>query len=204
MEKQITIDKIERAIPVAVEATKEQEKLARQAKQILGYSGLLSNISGGRLQAILENLEIEILDPKSVFDYQSQFGSCVLSEMVTYLRLHTEDEEEEYDDEEEDEEPKKYKSSKRTFRVPGSSWVRSRIVDYVKAIPEFVINKAIQIKKALPQVEIFVEELQTDPDPFLVVTFETDSYKEEYYVEVWEEPKFEGRFVSVNSKKEAK
>jgi hypothetical protein len=69
-------------------------------------------------------------------------------------------------------------------------WQDTPIDRYRKPIPEFVLNKAIQIKRAVPEVTISIEELDENPDPFLVVNI---GYKEKYYIEVWEEPGFEGR-----------
>lgn len=186
------IEAIPRGVLVYQEPNKSQEKLARQAKRVLGYGGLLTYTAGGRLQATLESLGIEILDPQAVFAYQSQYGNAELSEPIQFLEESDDDEDDDEEDEEEDERPRKLKSAGRQ----NSSWYRIRIAEYAKAIPEFVVRKAIQIKEALPQVSVFVEELQRDPDPFLVVSFEGENYIEEYYVEVWEEPKFEGRFSS--------
>jgi hypothetical protein len=79
----------------------------------------------------------------------------------------------------------------------GPGWDKIEIDKYREPIPEFVINKAIQIKRRLPEVRIFVEHLSEHPDPFLVVATKHPEYqyvyKEEFYVEVWEEPKFEGK-----------
>ena len=72
-----------------------------------------------------------------------------------------------------------------------AAWEAIAISRYNRPIPEFVLNKAVQIKERLPEAEFFVEELNVKriPDPFLVVQFGL----ERYYVEVWDEAKFEGR-----------
>lgn len=56
-----------------------------------------------------------------------------------------------------------------------------------KSVPEFVLRKAIEIKRASPDVKLFVDTLDDDPDPFLVAVLG----KEYYYVEVWDESEFE-------------
>lgn len=78
-------------------------------------------------------------------------------------------------------------SYESNFNTVYFKWERVQISDYRKPIPIHVLNKAVQIKEQLPQVEIFIEELTRVPDPFLVVKFG----REEFYVEVWDEPKFE-------------
>lgn len=74
-------------------------------------------------------------------------------------------------------------------------WQRSAIPAYHQPIPEFVLHKAIQLKEALPSVVLDVEYLtrqEIDPDPFLVASFGN----ERYYIEVWDEPKFENKVLS--------
>lgn len=74
-----------------------------------------------------------------------------------------------------------------------SKWEKFHIDMYPRPIPEHVLNKAIQIKERLPSVDFFVDELRSNriPDPFLLVKLG----REEYYIEVWDEPKFEGRIT---------
>jgi len=63
---------------------------------------------------------------------------------------------------------------------------------YAKPIPEFVLRKALQIRKAVPEVAIFVREFEYVEDPFLWVGIKGGH---SYYVEVWDEPKFEERMI---------
>ncbi len=67
------------------------------------------------------------------------------------------------------------------------TWKRVPIKEYNEEIPEHVLEKAIAIKKEIGDASFFVEKLEYIPDPFLVVVCGT----EEYYIEVWDEPKFE-------------
>lgn len=201
-ERKVMIASLPRTVPVFEEPTPESERIAKRASRVLDYKGLLTFNAGGKLQAVLENLEIEVLDPKAVFEYQSKFGEAELNTAILFYEEESDsdDDSDEEDEDDEDEAPRrrylKRRQVARTRSTPGYAWHRIAISKYLKAIPEFVVNKAIQIKEALPEVKIFVEELQYDPDPFLVVTCENDNFTEQYYVEVWEEPLFEGRFMS--------
>ncbi len=73
-------------------------------------------------------------------------------------------------------------------------WVRIPVKSYNEEIPLFVISKMRQIHELCPSAEFFVEKLEADiylPDPFLVVT--NPPVRQEFYVEVWDEPKFEAK-----------
>jgi len=64
---------------------------------------------------------------------------------------------------------------------------------YYEPIPEFVLRKAVSIVEKLPQVELCVETLSNEDihdDPFLIAKF---NHEEEFYIEVWNEAKFEGK-----------
>lgn len=84
-----------------------------------------------------------------------------------------------------------------TFGIYGNNanlweWQKVNLKDYKKPIPEFVLRKALQIKEKCPGVTFFVYELikrerQINGDPFLAVCCGNDGY----FVEVWDEPKFE-------------
>jgi hypothetical protein len=74
-------------------------------------------------------------------------------------------------------------------------WVRTLIVNYQAEIPCFALSRAMEIKENYPEAQIYIESLQAQErpiaDPFLVVGIK--GYL--YYVDVWDEPKFEGRRV---------
>ena len=71
-----------------------------------------------------------------------------------------------------------------------NKWQKTEIYRYQDEIPEFVLRKALQIKQRVPSVEFFIEHIGVRHDPFLIVRYKT----QEYYVEVWAEPKFESEF----------
>lgn len=66
-------------------------------------------------------------------------------------------------------------------------WKDTSIKFYRKPIPENVLQRAIQIKQAIPEVDLHISFLtQGNPDPFLVASLGS----EKYYVDVWDEPAF--------------
>ncbi len=70
-------------------------------------------------------------------------------------------------------------------------WQKAAIANYQGEIPEFVLRKAIQIKQGVPGVEFFVEHIGKKEDPFLLARYQG----KEYYIEVWDEPKFESQLL---------
>lgn len=84
-------------------------------------------------------------------------------------------------------------------RLPSFTWERTAIKKYKGRIPDHVLLKAAQIKRACPEVRFYVDHLEETRDPFLVATLhELTSWDWQthphFYVEVWEEPDFERRF----------
>ncbi len=83
------------------------------------------------------------------------------------------------------------------------TWRITALADYALPVPEFVLRKAVAIKRALPEAQFYVDQLAVDP--FLIVTLEADGLYDSLvnhssrklnpdtaaYVEVWSEPKFE-------------
>jgi hypothetical protein len=159
----------------------ERLELGNKAASVLGYRGLKSEVTGqivvpledlGELGKALLVLDIEILDAGSVLKYQ-QDEIC---------RRNT------------DWVMEQVRSNQLTRMVTWgwnlSSWQHTKIADYGQPIPEFVLHKAVQIKEKLPKVEFHIQHL-TDPkaDPFLIAVLG----KELYFIEAWDEPRFEGR-----------
>lgn len=79
-------------------------------------------------------------------------------------------------------------------------WKAVYLQDYRECIPDFVIARALAIHEALPGTTFHVEHLtqetrnvetarRPDPDPFLVMTYQHVNL----YLDVWDEPGFEGR-----------
>ena len=77
-------------------------------------------------------------------------------------------------------------------------WTPTPLASYTKPVPEFALRKALQIKKLVPDVQFAIEELNIskfDPDPFLIAS----AGDELYYIEVWDEPKFENKLIDAAS-----
>lgn len=163
--------------------------LAADAEIILGYNVLQNSLTTPpetpRLAVVLAELGIEILNKTDV---------------ITYMRERLCDRTLELLDEWQKSNPEPFYSWGSGNSFSGPQWSSTAIANYKDAIPEFVVNKAVQIKRALPEAGVFIRHLTEDKDPFLEVTFgDVDKYdsdrngSERYFIEVWEEPKFEGR-----------
>jgi len=88
---------------------------------------------------------------------------------------------------------KKYQAAKKTEIAKQNkaseyrySW-RQQKIQAAEDVPAFVLRKAIEIKRACPDVKLFVEALDETPDPFLIA----ELGRETYYVEVWDEKDFD-------------
>lgn len=71
-------------------------------------------------------------------------------------------------------------------------WGCTALRGYEQAVPDFARSKALEIKRACPGVEFFVEELRRDQvviDPFLIAVLGDELF----YIEVWGEPEFESQ-----------
>lgn len=178
--KQSDIRRVPFILPNLTEVT---ESVAADAAEVLGYKALKNQIAPEALKPlaqVLSDLGIDILNADDVKKYQFEKISEVAQRtFAEWLATPI-------------------TSYRNTYYSPG--WRNTKIAEYEQAVPEFVLNKAVQIKRGCPDVVIEVQWLEEHPDPFLIVrvegTPEGRSYKttlEEYTVEVWEEPTFENR-----------
>ena len=81
------------------------------------------------------------------------------------------------------------------------TWRLTSLRSYKQPVPEHVLAKAVEVKRALPQAEFYVDQLAVDP--FLIVTLgplrdsmvntpsRTLDAETAAYIEVWDEPKFD-------------
>ena len=104
------------------------------------------------------------------------FGACGLAwAIATFLRL-------------------------KPAKIHTADWYSAKIAEYKKPIPDFVLERALQLQEALPlasfAIDYFEErihrvEVEVTPavDPFLCFSYGGTKY----YLDVWDEPKFEGR-----------
>lgn len=184
------IAEIKRSIPLLPTLGNDEVlTLAADAEIVLGYNVLQNSLTAPpeipRLAAALAELGIEILNK---------------SDVVIYMQERLVDRTLEIYDEWQKAKPEPLSVWGYGQSFSGPSWEATPIAKYREAVPEFVVNKAVQIKRAVPECEIFIRHLTEDKDPFLEITLgKASEYNsdrngsERYFVEVWEEPKFEGR-----------
>jgi hypothetical protein len=155
------------------EVDQERLYLATRAKDLLGYDALIADVTGervvgtktGKLTETMLKLEMSILDTSSVVTYQ-------LEELTRRNREVIEE---------------RFKDWAVGW-FTAASWQHTELSSYTRPVPEFVLDKAIKIKEALPEVKFYIHHL-SDPkaDPFLIASLG----EEIYYVEAWDEPRFE-------------
>ena len=162
--------------------------LAESAKSILGYDVLAKHVGtktevaeGSDLRLALSELEIDILNPADVLRYQKE---RLVEETTIKMQEWL----------------KSISRQNRTSQFAGPGWGFQKISEYRQPVPEFVLAKAVQIKERVPDCEIYIESLSDHPDPFMFVGPKSQypwcKPDELYYVEVWEEPKFEERLTN--------
>jgi len=173
--------------------------LAESAKAILGYDVLakrmekiLVTTETTLLRMTLQSLELSVLNERDVLRYQKE----QLIARTTELAQAWMDEvaKAEFDS--------CVQNGFSTFTGP--NWRLTTIHEYRLPVPEFILAKAVQIKEKMPECAIYIEHLDDHPDPFLVVGASKSAYswqkpEEHYYLDVWAEPKFEGRLNSGES-----
>jgi hypothetical protein len=147
--------------------------LANEANLLLGYDNLTRFISTKeqnlenvkRAAAAFEKVGIDPLDIEKVLKYKERMVNKCSQEETQV--------------------------SRRVIAY----WESDMVSRTSQVIPSFVLAHAVALKKELPDASFFVESLRINqerhPDPFLVM--ELGNLK--FYVDVWEEPEFEGRRV---------
>lgn len=146
-------------------------QLAAKARVLLGYTGLLHHVAApGALAHALHDLEIDPLNREEVVVYKSKILDREKERVAALPR--------------------------QTYHRTVVSWKEIPLDKYKKAVPTFVLNKAVQIAEEMPTAEFAIEEMvttrhriQLNPDPFLIVSYGD----EKYYIEVWDEPDFEAK-----------
>jgi hypothetical protein len=157
------------------ELQKERLALGTRAADLLGYRGLVRDVTGestlvkpGELAATLNSLGIETLDIGAVLTYQMEEAGRWTRQKIEEGNL--------------DDWTHGYFSP--------ATWQKQSFADYTKDIPEFAVDLAIRIKEANGDVKFSIQYLsEPKADPFLIAYID----KEIYYVAAWDEPGFEGR-----------
>ena len=151
----------------------ERDLLAAEARMKLGYTALIDDASGakslgkltGTLTEALLRLDIDTLDTAAVLRYQVEEAG-----RKTIEKIH-----------------ERFDQYVHGYFSP-ATWEHTKLGEYKQPIPEFVIRKAIQIKDAVPEVDFYIQHLsEPKADPFLVARLG----EEIYYIEAWDEPRFE-------------
>jgi hypothetical protein len=159
-----------------------------EAQEVLGYSRKEWEKRGptipdapdsriANLRRVLAELEIEALDTADVLQYK---GEKMAEAVQAYYQSmgSLEGRVPKYQDDE-------------------FGWRRRLLAKSDLFVPDHVLQKAVEIKQRLPEVDFWVEDLTKSPDPFLIVGFKDPSLEwwceDALYLEVWDEPKFEGR-----------
>jgi hypothetical protein len=159
-------------MPADVDAM--QSDLAMEAERLLGYSVMRTRLKlPDPLLAALAQLEIEPYNGASVAQYKQ--------EMLAYAQNEAR-----RMDVAEGIDPDSYNARR-------ASWSTRSLDGYAKPVPEFALDKALQIKRACPAATFEIEELTIVPDPFLIVIYDTQLGYTRRYIEVWDEPKFEAQ-----------
>jgi hypothetical protein len=153
-------------LPCLETLDEQRAVLARKASALLGYS---------RLQRALPESEEGVTIRQVAEVFQSLGIEPLNTERVEkYQEWYT----------------KRYGGEYSWNRV---EWTSANLAQYAQPIPEFVLSRAVEIAEHLPGAKFSVEwpvrgEISR-PDPFLVLIYKGLRY----YIDVWDEPKFEGR-----------
>jgi hypothetical protein len=146
--------------------------LALEVEDLLGYNVLRKDAKApSRMERVLQSLEIDCYKQEKVDEYKKK--------MQAHFQAKAENED-------------RLEIQKTGFsrKVTVVSWKMVRLDKYTKPVPEHVLRKCVQIKRAAPDAEFFVDELVEEKrtlDPFMVVKLGEDKA----VFEVWDEPEFE-------------
>jgi hypothetical protein len=161
------------------ELDQERLYLATRAKDLLGYTALVRDVTGegqvgdkeGKLTDALRTLDIQVLDTSAVIEYQ-------LQELTRENREVAQE---------------RLRDWAIGYFTP-ASWAKTELKSYNRPVPEYVLDKAVRLKEQLPEVQFHVQHLSNPKaDPFLVASVGSSYGNEIYYIEAWDEPRFEGR-----------
>ena len=138
---------------------------------LLGYRRPDGNTVTGTLRRALTELDIDILDGRSVEKYMME--KLVAANLAEQQAHHAD--------------PNWNSSLESGFHfLLSHTWNGVPMEAYRGVIPDYVIRKAVQIKKRVPEAEFIIHHLAKDP--FLAVRVKMSDYRyEAYYVEVWDE-----------------
>lgn len=125
------------------------------------------------LYATLRSLEMEILDWRDVMVYKAQELTKVIDRQVKQAVAAD-----------------AYNDSALSWPP---RWDEHKISKYRERVPDHILQKAIEIKRLLPECQINVQKLDESTDPFLVALIKVGYTEVRYFIDVWDEPGFERR-----------
>jgi hypothetical protein len=146
-----------------------EEQMMADVRDVLGYGVADEAIQVKKVGEILRSLDIEPFDPKRVAAYKK--------EVIKETRKN---------------------SRRSSYYYDAYRWKNVPISRYTEPVPAFALMRAAQVQKALNAANIpahfEVEELtktraRINVDPFMVLVVG----RQRLYIDVWNEPKFEGR-----------
>lgn len=146
--------------------------LALEVEDLLGYTPLRTDVKApSRLLRALAELEIDTFKMETVDAYKLQ------------MQQHFHAKAKERNDE-------RQRGMSFGWIETDVAWRKVDLGTYKQPVPEHILRKCVQIKKAIPGATFQVDELRDQSrvvDPFMVVTLAGEGA----YFEVWDEPKFE-------------
>lgn len=151
-------------LPDSLELDAETKQIAADAASILGYGRMATAVNEQNLLAAFKKLDIIPFDEADVERYKTAKKNEAWEKLTQTVR---------------------------DYYGYSCSWRVSRLHEYLDAVPEFVLRKAVALKREFPTLEIFVDELRVfkqEPDPFLAVELPGGK---RFWIEVWDEPGFE-------------
>jgi hypothetical protein len=169
-----TVKLIRKPVEAAGLKTLTEETLMAEIKDVLGYGEVDKAVELRKVAAILRELDIEPFESKRVEAYKKAEAKKLNKTSRRY---------------------RDYNSYTTTTR---GVWKSTALRNYKREVPAFALLRASQIKKAMNaqsvNCDFIVEELgktrQTIVvDPFMVLV----AAGKKFYIDVWNEPKFEGR-----------
>lgn len=148
-----------------------ENALAKEAESLFGYNVLRRKLKlPGKLGEVLACLDIEPLNFDAVEKYKADMVLWRKKEII-------------------EREGVRQRMMEQRYNID-VSWKRIALGKCKEEVPLFALRKAVQVKKACPEVILEVDELIEEKkliDPFLVARLDDETF----YLEVWKEPKFE-------------
>lgn len=158
---------LERTILPAPTLTEASKQLGREAAELLGYKVIAARSAQEHVLEVFKKLGFEPLDEQKVLEYQKARQQRENARLQELSRV-------------------------RGWHQGSAQWTSAELSKYSLPVPEFVLSRCIELKREIPEAQFFVEfMIYVRNDPFVRMLVGSGSY----YLDVWEEPEFEGRRV---------